>query len=131
DRLFQMLQATGNLEIQKSLVESEIKDAELRVENIQSDLEKYKDGDAPLLIKTVEARTGVLAEQVRIATERYTRTEELFKTGKATKSELEADALSLKREQLGLEQYRQDLRLIKKYDQPNQVRLLQSQLEQA
>ena len=131
ERLFQMLQAKNNFEIQKSLTESQIKDAELAVENAQSDLEKYRDGDAPLLIRTVEARSGVLAEQVRIARERYARTQELFKTQKATKSELEADALSLKREQLGLSQYEEDLRLIKKFDQPNQVRLLQSKVEQA
>ena len=67
------------------------------------DFEKYRDADAPLLIKTVETRSGVLAEQVRIASERYARTEELFKAGNATKSEVEADALSLKREQLALE----------------------------
>ena len=131
DRLFQMLQAKGNLNIQKSLVESQIKDAELRVENAATDFEKYRDGDAPLLIKTVEARSRVLAEQVRIARERYERTQELFKTGNATRSEVEADALSFKREQLGLEQYQEDLRLIKKYDKPNQLRLLQSNVEQA
>ncbi len=131
DRLFQMLQAKGNLNIQRSLVESQIKDAELRVENAQVDFEKYRDADAPLLIKTVESRSGVLAEQVRIASERYARTEELFKGGNATKSEVEADALSLKREQLALSQYQEDLRLIKKYDQPNQLRLLQSNVDQA
>ncbi|HTD67108.1 MAG TPA: HlyD family efflux transporter periplasmic adaptor subunit [Candidatus Limnocylindria bacterium] len=131
ERLFQMLQAKGNLNIQKSLVESQIKDAELRVENAQTDFEKYRDGDAPLLIKTVETRSGVLAEQARIARERYVRTEELFKAGNATRSEVEADALILKREQLALGQYQEDLRLIKKYDQPNQLRLLQSNVEQA
>jgi len=131
DRLFQMEQAKANLVIQRSLVESQIKDAELRVENAQSDLEKYRDGDAPLVIKTVESRSGVLAEQVRIASERYARTEELFKAGNATRSEVEADALSLKREQLALQQYQEDLRLIKKYDQPNQLRLMRSNVEQA
>src|SRR5687767_8414105 len=131
ERLFQFLQAQGNLKIQKSLGESQIKDAELAVENAQDDLEKYRDGDAPLLIKTIEARSSVLTEQVRIATERYARTQELFKTEKATRSELEADALSLKREQLALSQYQEDLRLIKKFDQPNQVRLLQSKVQQA
>jgi multidrug efflux pump subunit AcrA (membrane-fusion protein) len=131
ERLFQMLQAKGNLNIQKSLVESQIKDAELKVENAKDDFEKYRDGDAPLLLKTVEARSSVLAEQVRIANERYARTEELFKAGNATKSEVEADALSLKREQLALGQYQEDLRLIKKYDQPNQLRLLKSNAEQA
>lgn len=131
DRLFQMLQATANLKIQRSLVESQIKAAELTVENAASDLEKYRDGDAPLLIRTVESRSSVLAEQVRIASERYERTQELFKKGNATRSELEADALSLKREQLGLTQYQEDLRLIKKFDQPNQVRLLESKVVQA
>src|SRR5688572_4781312 len=131
ERLFQFLQAQGNLIIQKSLAESQIKDAELALENANDDLEKYRDGDAPLLIKTIEARSSVLAEQVRIATERYARTQELFKTKKATRSELEADALSLKREQLALSQYQEDLRLIKKFDQPNQVRLLQSKVQQA
>jgi multidrug resistance efflux pump len=131
ERLFQMLQATGNLEIQKSLVESQIKDAELKVENAEVDLAKYREGDAPLLLKTIEARSGVLTEQVRIARDRYARTEELFKGGNASKSELEADALSLKREQLALGQYQEDLRLVKKYDQPNQLRLLASNVEQA
>ncbi len=131
DRLFQLVQAKGNLNIQKSLVESQIKDAELRIENAQDDFEKYRDADAPLLIKTVESRSGVLTEQVRIASERYARTEELVQAGNATKSELEADALSLKREQLALQQYQEDLRLIKKYDQPNQLRLLKSNVEQA
>lgn len=131
DRLFQVQQARGNLAIQKSMVESQIKDAELRVENAIVDFEKYRDGDAPLLIKTVEARTSVISEQVRIARERYTRTEELFKAGNATRSEVEADALTLKREQLALGQYQEDLRLIQKYDKPNQLRLLQSNVEQA
>src|SRR5437762_13960788 len=114
-----MLQAKGNLSIQKSLVESQIKDGELRVENAAADLEKYRDGDAPLQIKTVEARSSVLAEQVRIAKERYERTQELFKTGAATRSELGADQLRRKKEELGFGQYQEELRLIKKFDQPN------------
>ncbi len=131
DRLFQLVQAEGNLRIQRSLAESEIKDAELKLENGESDLEKYRDGDAPLLLRTVEARAAVLGEQVRIARERLTRTQELFQGGNATRSELEADTLSLKREQLGLSQYEEDLRLIKKFDQPNQLRLLEAKVQQA
>ncbi len=129
--LFFVQQAQGNVAIQKLMAESQIKDAEVAVEDALSDLEKYRDGDAPLLIKTIEARSAVLAEQVRIAGERSVRTEQLFKSGNATRSDLEADALSLKREQLGIAQYQEDLRLIKKYDRPNQIRLLQSKVEQA
>lgn len=130
-RLFQVKQAQGNVAIQKLLAESQIKDAEVQVEEAQIDFEKYRDADAPLLIQTIETRSGVLAEQVRIASERAARTGQLFKEGNATRSEVEADALILKREQLALAQYQEDLRLIKKYDRPNQLRLLQSKVEQA
>ena len=131
ERLFQLSQASENVKIQKSLAESEIKDAELILDNAESDLEKFRDGDSLLLIKTINARIGVLQEQVRIAEERATRTVELFKTDKATRSEMEADQLILKREQLALSQYQEDLRLIKKYDHPNQLRLLESKVVQA
>ena len=131
DNLFLLLQAQENLKIQKNLVESRIKDAELNVEFAATDLAKYRDGDAPQQIRTAEARIGVLEEQVRIASERYARTKDLFKGGNATRSELEADSLSQTREQLGLEQTKEDLRLIRKYDQPNNIRILESNLQQA
>jgi len=131
ERLNQKLQAEANLEIQKSLAESQVKDAELKIEYAEGDLQKYREADAPLLIRTVESRSGVLGEQVRIATERLKRTQELFKSGNATRSELEADELTLKREQLGLSQYQEDLRLIKKFDQPKQIRQLEANVQQA
>jgi multidrug efflux pump subunit AcrA (membrane-fusion protein) len=131
ERKFFLLQARENLKFQKSLADSQIKDSELRVEIAQGDFEKYRDGDAPLLIKVAEARIGVLKEQVRIATERFARTQQLFKQNNATRSELEADELSLKREQLGLEQYEEDLRLIKKFDQPTMLRSMQAKIEQS
>lgn len=131
DNLFWLLQAKENLKIQKSLVESRIKDAELQVELAQSDLEKYRDGDAPQQIRTARARIGVLEEQVRIASERFARTQVLFTNGNSTKSELEADSLSLKREELGLGQYQEDLRLLQKFDQPNNLRILESNFQQA
>src|SRR5688572_10162684 len=102
ERKFFLVQAKENLKFQRSLADSQIKDSELRVELAERDMEKYRDGDAPLLIKTAEARIGVLKEQVRIATERFARTQQLVKDGNATRSELEADELTLKNQQLGL-----------------------------
>lgn len=131
DNLFLFHQAQENLTIQKSLVESRIKDAELKVELAQRDLEKYRDGDAPQQIKVASERLGIMEESVRIAQERFVRTEELHKRGNATKSELEADSLTLKRVRLELEQGQEDLRLIKKFDQPNAIRMLTSNVQQA
>ncbi|MBM3845968.1 MAG: hypothetical protein FJ405_06760, partial [Verrucomicrobia bacterium] len=129
DASFLLAQARQNLAIQESLAESQIKEAELRVEFAQTDVEKYRDGDAPLQFRTADVRIKVLEEQVRIARERAERTETLFKGNNATRSEMEADALTLKREQLSLDQYKEDLRLVKKFDQPNALRALQATLE--
>lgn len=131
ERLLQLRSAQENIKIQKSLSESQIKDAELQLENAISDLGKFRDGDAGLTLKVIEGRLGVLKEQVRLAKERLARTEILFKEQKATRSEFEADQLTLKREEIALTQYEEDLRLIQKYDHPNQLRLLQSKVEQA
>lgn len=131
DRKFFLLQARENVKFQKSLAESQIKDAELLILNSQDDLEKFRDGAAPLVIRTAEARITVLKEQVRIAKDRYVRTQELFKTSNATRSEVEADRLTLEREELGLAQYEEDLRLIKKFDQPTMIRSLAAKIDQS
>ncbi|HTG44697.1 MAG TPA: hypothetical protein VK633_09210, partial [Verrucomicrobiae bacterium] len=49
---FAFIQSKENLSIQQSLVESQIKEAELRVEFAKSDLDKYIEGDAPQQINT-------------------------------------------------------------------------------
>jgi multidrug efflux pump subunit AcrA (membrane-fusion protein) len=131
DNLFVFQQAQENLKIQKSLIESRIKDGELQVELAQADLGQYRDGDAPNQVKMGEAQKGLIEEAVRIAAERYARTQELHKNKNATRSELEADSLGLTRNRLALEQTLEDLRILKKFDQPNTIRMLESNVQQA
>jgi HlyD family secretion protein len=128
---FAFVQAKENLSIQKSLVESQIKEGELRVEFAKSDLEKYKEGDAPQQINTATNSIIIRAEQLQRAQDKLDWTQQLHQKGYASKSELEADALSLTQAKIGLEQSREDLRLLIKYDQPKNLRKLQSALEQA
>ena len=128
---FGFVQAKENLSIQKSLIESQIKDAELRVEFALSDLEKYKEGDAPLLKKNAEANITIIEEELQRTQDRLDWTKELNKKGYASKSELEGDTLALKRGQLDLGQAQESLRLLVKYDQPKSIRKLESALEQA
>ena len=131
DALFVALQARENIKIQQSMAESQIKDAELALDIAKADLEKFRDGEAPLAVKTMQVRAKVIAEQVRIARERQERTEILYKQGNASRSEAEADQLTLNREQLALKQYEEDLRLVQKYDHPNQIRQMEARVEQA
>lgn len=128
---FSYVQAKESLAIQKSIIESNIKDGELRVEFAQSDLEKYQEGDWPQLKKNAETKITIAAEEFERAKDRLNWTVELQKKGYATKSELEADSLSVNRKKIECDQAKEELRLLTKYDYPKRVRLLESNLDQA
>jgi HlyD family secretion protein len=128
---FAFIQAKENLRIQQSLVESQIKEAELRVEFAKSDLEKYIEGDAPQQINTATNAIIIRKEQLQRANDKLEWTQQLFKKGYASKSELEADGLSLVQAKIAVDQSEEDLRLFRKYDMPKSQRRLKSSLEQA
>jgi HlyD family secretion protein len=128
---FAFIQAKENLSIQQSLVESQLKEAELRVEFAQSDLDKYVEGDAPQQINTATNAIIINKEKLQRAQDKLEWTQQLFKKGYASKSELEADGLSLVQAKIAVEQSEEDLRLFRKYDMPKSKRRLESAWEQA
>ena len=128
---FAFIQAKENLSIQQSLVESQIKDAELRVEFAKSDLDKYIEGDAPQQINTATNNIIIRKEQLQRANDKLEWTQQLFKKGYASKSELEADSLSLVQARIAVEQAEEDLRLFRKYDMPKNQRRLESTWDQS
>lgn len=128
---FSFIQAKENFSIQQSLVESQIKEAELRVEFAKSDYEKYIEGDAPQQINTATNAIIIRKEQLQRAQDKLDWTQQLFKKGYASKSELEADGLSLVQARIAVEQAEEDLRLFRKYDMPKSQRRLKSTWEQA
>jgi HlyD family secretion protein len=128
---FAFIQAKENFSIQQSLVESQIKEAELRVEFAKSDLEKYIEGDAPQQINTATNAIIIRREQVQRAKDKLEWTQQLFKKGYASKSELEADGLSAVQAKIAVDQAEEDLRLFKKYDLPKSQRRLESAWDQS
>lgn len=126
---FGWVQAKEGLAIQKSAIESSIKSSELTVEFAKSDLEKYKEGDWPQTRKQVEARITIAQEELERSRNRSDWTQKLFEKGYATKAELEADTLTVKRNQIVLDQAQEDLRLLTKYDYPKRVRQLEANVE--
>ncbi|MBM3845967.1 MAG: HlyD family efflux transporter periplasmic adaptor subunit [Verrucomicrobia bacterium] len=128
---FAFVQAKENLSIQVSLSESQIKDAELRVEFAKSDLDKYIEGDAPQQINTQTNNIVIRKEQLQRAQDKLEWTQQLFKKGYASKSELEADALSLMTSRISTEQAEEELRLFRKYDMPKSQRRLESAWDQS
>jgi len=121
---FAFVQAKENLAIQKSTVESNIKDAELKLEFARSDLSKYIEGDWPQTEKETKAKITIAEEELTRAKDRYNWTKQLQTKGYATKSELDADDLAVKRKEIELSQAQEQLRLYTKYDYPKRKRAL-------
>ncbi len=128
---FAFVQAKESLSIQKSLVESNLKDSELVVEFAVSDLEKYKEGDWPQQKRLVETKITVAKEELERARDRNEYTIKLEKKGYATKTELEADSLAAKLKEIAVAQYTEELHLLTKYDYPKAIRKMESKVEQA
>ena len=128
---FAFVQAKENLAIQKSTVESNIKDAELKLEFARSDLSKYIEGDWPQTEKDTKAKITIAEEELTRAKDRYNWTKQLQTKGYATKSELDADDLAVKRKEIELSQAQEQLRLYTKYDYPKRKRALEAAMDQS
>lgn len=123
--------AKDALELGKLTWEAEIEEDELKLEFSKSDLEKYEKGDWPILEKNLEAKITIAKEELERAKDRLDKTIQLKAKGYATEVELKADQLSLKKQQLNIEQYEQELAITRKYDYPKRVRLLQANVKDA
>jgi len=80
---FAFVQAKENVAIQRSLSDSNLKDAELKVEFAKSDLEKYKEGDWPQQTNVASAKTKISGEELARAKDRLNWTQTLAKKGYA------------------------------------------------
>ncbi len=128
---FAGIKAREDLSIQRLTGDAGLKEAELKVEFAISDLEKYKEGDWPQQKKGIEARITIAEEEIQRAKDHLNWTTTLEKKGYATRSELEADSLAVKRQEITIAQASEELRLAQKYDFPKKVRQLESAVEQA
>ena len=127
---FNYLQAQETLNIQKSLVESNIKDSELKVEFARSDLQKYIEGDWPQQRRVAANKITLATEELERAKDRLNWTKVLESKGYATKSELQADSLSVNQKDVALSQLSEELRLLEKFDFPKRKRLLEATVDQ-
>ncbi|MBI5801460.1 MAG: efflux RND transporter periplasmic adaptor subunit [Verrucomicrobia bacterium] len=118
--------AKEDLEIQKLTMDASVKDAALKVEFSISDLEKYKEGDWPQTLRAVEGRITIAQEEIQRAQDRLNWTKTLEAKGYATKDELKADTLTMKRQEIAVAQAEEEMRLATKYTYPKSVRQLEA-----
>lgn len=123
--------AKEDLEIQKLTMDASVKDAMLKVEFAISDLEKYKEGDWPQLKRAIEARITIAQEELQRAQDRLNWTKTLETKGYATKDELKADTLTVKRSDITIAQAEVELQLATKYTYPKSVRLMEAGVDTA
>ena len=128
---FALVQAQQQLAIQKSMVDSEVQAAHLKVEFAQSDLDKYLKGEAQKLLRSAQMQTNTDYESVKIAEERLEWSKKLYEQGFETKGNLDHDSLSVTQSRMRLEEAEQDLWMLQTFDQPKQTRKLQSALDEA
>ncbi|MGV3531241.1 MAG: efflux RND transporter periplasmic adaptor subunit, partial [Chthoniobacteraceae bacterium] len=124
-------QVEANLDIQRSVGEGLIATAELNAENAASDLEKYREGEWPQAKKMAEAKITLAQEELKRAVDRRDWTVKLQEKGYATKSELEADQLAVKRQEIALDQAQEELRLLITYDYPKILRKMEMAVKTA
>jgi HlyD family secretion protein len=128
---FALVQSQQQLDIQKSIVESEIQAAKLRVEFAQSDLEKFAKGEALQSQRNAQIDITNVVETLQIAQERLDWSEKLYQQGFETKGNLDKDRLTVSETKLKLEQAQKALWMVDTFDNPKKKRALESAMEEA
>jgi len=128
---FALIQAQQQLDIQKSIVDSEIDAAKLKVEFAESDLKKYAEGEALQTRRNAQIEITNVIETLAINEDRLQWTDKLYAQGYETKSTLDSHRLAVSQAKLKLEQARTDLWIIETYDEPKRQRTLEAALQEA
>jgi HlyD family secretion protein len=128
---FALVQAEQQLEIQRSVVDSETNTANLKVEFAQTDLAKFMKGETMQLRRNAEISITNLVQTLQNNEETLRWTEELHKQGYETKSKFDSDRLMVSKNQLELEKARTELWMIETFDIPKTKRQLEAALQEA
>lgn len=128
---FATVQAQEQLAIQKSLAESNVREAELRVVFAESDYEKYEKADYPSEEDVIKSKILLTKEDLGRNKERLRWTRVLFEKQYASKNELDTDEAKVLSTEIDLGQWQRKLDVLEKYDGPKKKALLQSNVDQA
>jgi HlyD family secretion protein len=125
------IQARENLAIQQSLKDSNLREAELKLQFAKSDLEKFIEGEYPQSTNNAVNKITLIEEELERAADKLNYTTNLFEIGYASKTELKADELTVKRKEIELAAATNEFHLLLKFDLPNREILLKSNVDQA
>lgn len=128
---FALIQAQQQLDIQKSIVDSEVQAARLKAEFANTDLDKYVKGEAEQSRRNAQIQITNVLDSLQIAQERLQWSEQLYKQGFETKGNLDNDRLKVSQTRLTLEQGHTNLWMIETFDIPKKKRELEATLQES
>ncbi len=124
-------QAREKHAIQLSQNESDIREAELKMDFAKVDYEKYINGDYPQEKKKLEAELTIAEEELKRAADRVTWSRRLEDKKFITRTELEADELAAKKGQIEVELAKNALKVLEDFEYPKQSKKLEAERDEA
>lgn len=126
-----LIQARENLAIVKNQAEADVEKAELDLKFAEMDLKKYEEGEYPQSLQKAETDITIAEEELQRSEDQLAWSKQLMEEGYVTRTELQADELSAKRNRINLELAKGKLDLLKKYTHDQELSKLQSDHKQA
>ncbi len=126
-----LTQAEENLEVVRNQAEANIEEAELTLRFARMDAEKYERGEYPQQLQQTEAEITIAGEELQRASDQWEWSLRLADGGYITRTELQADELSVKRRRLDLELAQGRRRLLTEFTHTQTSDRLRSNIRQA
>ena len=104
--------------------------AELDVEFAEQDLAKYIEGTAPLAKLALKGDIDISEEEIKRAEDRLVSTKKLRTKGYATDLEVQADELTIQKQNNLITKYRKQMDLLERFDIPQMTKRYRSKLAQ-
>ena len=123
--------AKEKLGITEGDCEAALLDREVELTLAKMSLEKYQQGDYPQQVRQFDADIALADEEVQRASERMDWSQRLSKENFLTRTELQADALALKRKQIDLEMARTKMNVLTNFTVLQERATLESALRRA
>ena len=125
------IRSRENLEVVRNQAESDNENAELEYQFAKEDLSQYREGEHPNRVMELEARITIEREELERAREKLQWSNVLFEEQYLAESEVQADALAVRRAELDVEMAENNLRFLENFEYRRKITQLESDKNQA
>lgn len=124
------IRSRENLEVVKNQAQSDVENAELKLQFAREDLLQYREGEYPNRAKELEARITLAREELQRAREKLDWSEVLLTEQYLAESEVRADTLAVRKAELDVELAENNLRFLQDFEYQRRITQLESDKNQ-